>query len=347
MVKKPITLLDVAQFAKTSPSTVSRIINGADYPVSVELRERITHAAQFLNYIPKKSSRSAQKSLSLDIAVMIPNISNQFYPQTVLGIESVLHDSGYNLLLFNTLRSKQKENAYLEMLCQRKVRGVIISMVDVNIAYLNNYIQKGMQFVLLDQKSEEVCCPSLNFDSRLGSRLAVQHFVEKRHTKIAFATTPLTRWTRAEIFKGYMEILSESNIAFQPEYVFESTEELEGEDTNYEVNAGSEMAGRFIETGCDATAILCVNDMLAFGVIKTLVKNGVRVPEDVSIIGFDDIPFASVYLPALTTIRYPSYDTGKLAAMVLLENMQRGNSQISLKMKMEPTLIERNTVIEL
>jgi len=337
----------VAKYAKTSPSTVSRVINDKDYPVSTELRAKINQAAQFLNYIPVKHSLPVQKKNPKDIGVIIPNITNQFYPQTVLGIESVLQDNGYNLLLFNTFRNKKRENEYLKILCERQIRGVIISMVDIGIENLQIYMNKGMQFVLLDQKSDDSICPSINFDSRLGAKMAVKHFLEKGHKKIAFATTPLTRWTRVEIHKGYSETLASNKIQYRPDYVFESPDELEEEDANYEVNAGIKIAEQFVHTGCDATAILCINDMLAFGVIRTLIRHGVRVPEDVSIIGFDDIPFASVYIPPLTTIRYPSYDTGKLAAILLVQNLQNGGSQIISKMKMDPSLIERDTVIDI
>lgn len=347
MAVKKTTITDVAKLAQSSPTTVSRVMNDVDYPVRSELRERILAAAKKLNYIPNAAARHLRKDISPDIGVIIPNITNLFYPQTILGIESTLRDSGYNMLLFNTLRSKQRENECLRMLCERQVRGVIISTVDNNIDSYNRYTELGMQFVLLDQKLDGASCPSLNFDSRRGARMAVRHFIENGHRRIAFATTPLTRYTRREIHKGYVDALVEAGLGRGDNYVFEAGEELEGGDANYEVDAGAKLAEQIIKSGCDATAVLCVNDMLAFGVIKAFARHGIRVPEDVSVIGFDDIPFARVFLPSLTTIKYPSYETGRFAAMLIMENMAESGERMMINVKMDPQLVERDTVRDL
>ncbi len=347
MESRKSTINDVAKMAQTSATTVSRVMNDVDYPVSNELRVRIKDAARALNYIPNTTAKNLRKSMTRDIGVIIPNITNLFYPQTVLGIESAVSGSGYNLLLFNTLRSKQRENKCLEMLCERQVKGVIISAVDESIDNIQRYMNRGMHFVLLDQRIEGISCPSLHFDSRKGARMAVRHFLEKGHSRIALASTPLTRYTRNEIHKGYKEALSGAGLEYDEQLVFVTDSELETEDANYEVDAGRNIAERFMESKCGATAILCVNDMVAFGVIRTLAKHGIRVPEDVSVIGFDDIPFASVYLPSLTTIRYPAYETGKLASMLLLESVSNQTQQVELSMKMEPVFVERNTVRDL
>lgn len=341
---KKATINDVARAAGTSVTTVSRVMNNVDYPVSSELRERIKQAARALSYVPNTAAKNLRKNTSADVGVIIPNITNLFYPQTVLGIESSVRDSGCNLLLFNTLRSKQRENECLEMLCERQVKGVIISPVSNTIDNIQKYINRGMHFVLLDQHIEGVSCPSLNFDSRKGARIAMRPFFDNGHRRIAFATTPLTRWTREEIHRGYREVLREKEVEYDPALIFVAGDESETEDANYEVDAGRDIAESFLAARCDATAILCVNDMVAFGVIKTLANRGVRVPQDISVIGFDDVPFAGVYLPSLTTIRYPAYETGKLAAMLLLENMNNSSAPVELNMRMEPRFIERDTV---
>lgn len=344
MDNKRATINDVAKMANTSVTTVSRVMNDVDYPVSSALRTRIKEAARALNYAPNTAAKSLRDKASRDIGVIIPNITNLFYPQTVLGIENAVRGSGCNVMLFNTLRNKERESECLQMLSERQVKGVIISAVDDNISNMQRYINRGMSFVLLDQMIQGASCPSLNFDSRKGARIAVEHFIKKGHRRIALATTPLTRWTRLEIFKGYKEALNAAGIGFDETLVFYSANELETEEANYEVDAGKGIAKAFLDAGTDATAILCVNDMVAFGVIRTLVKLGVRVPDDISVIGFDDIPFASVYLPSLTTIRYPAYETGKLAGMLLLESINNSGIQTGLSMRMEPQFIERSTV---
>jgi LacI family transcriptional regulator len=226
-VNKRATIRDVAQKAGTSITTVSRVINDVNYPVSAGLRERIRQIAKNLNYTPNSAARSLRKSLSRDIGVIIPNITNLFYPQTVLGIEAAIRGSGYHLLLFNTLRSRQLENEYLQMLWDRQVKGVIISAVENNIDNVQKYISKGMHFVLLDQMIESPSVPSINFDSRKGARIAVNHLIEKGHRRIALATTPLTRWTRQETQKGYVEALKAARIGYDKRLFFVSSAETE------------------------------------------------------------------------------------------------------------------------
>ena len=348
VIMKKVTITDVAKAAQTSPTTVSRVLNNTEYPVSLELRERILNAARTLGYAQSVPSRKKSCAEQRDIGVIMPNITNLFYPQTVLGIEGAIADSGYNILLFNTLRNKKREQECLQLLFERQVKGVIISAVDNTIDNLGKYLNSGMKFVLLDQLVDDSNgCPSLNFDSRKGARMAIKHLVAKGHRRIAFATTPLTRWTRMETFKGYKEALALADIEFDEDLVFIASEEQEGISSNYEVDAGKRLAVEFHDKGGPATAILCVNDMVAFGVIKELADLGVQVPEDVSIIGFDDIPLSEVFIPSLTTIRYPAYDTGKLAAMLLLDNMSNNLNQLSINMKMDPQFVERRTVRDL
>ncbi len=275
---------------------------------------------------------------------MIPNISNQFYLQTILGINNIAFENGYNLILCNTMRRVEKEREYLRMLYERQARGVILSSIDEDPSAVCGYIKKGMKFVLLDQRIENSNCSCINFDSRKGAAIAVNYLISQGHRRIAFATTPLTRWTRKEVFRGYKEALKNADIEYSEELLYVSGREFDSDDSDYEVNSGSILAKQFIENRHDATAVLCINDMVAFGFIRTLSKLGLQVPEDISVVGFDDIPFADTFLPALTTIRYPSNETGKLAAVMLFSNINNKGESITLDMNLEPRLVVRDTV---
>lgn len=341
---KKVTIKDIAREANTSIATVSRVINNSDYPVSRDLRERILSAVNRLNYSHTSSAINLQRTQSKDIGVLIPNISNPFYPQAILGIESVLREKGYNILLYNTFRSKQREQDCLQALQERQVRGVIISTVEDDAECLAGYSNQGMQFVLLDQASSLPNCPSIQFDSSRGARMAVEYLFKNGHRNIAFASTPLVRATRIDTYQGYCEALKVANLPYKAENIFVVRDEQITAEQNYELEAGRIIAREFIRSKCDATAILCVNDMLAIGLISTLVEHGVRIPEDVSVVGFDDIPFADVYNPGLTTVRYPIYETGKLAALLLENMLDGGVSHVGLSMNLEPYFVERRTV---
>lgn len=341
---KKVTIKDIAKEAETSIATVSRVINNSNYPVSKELRNRILSIVSQVNYSHGSSALNSPRRQNRDVAILIPNISNPFYPQAILGIESVLHEKGYNILLYNTLRSKQRENECLELLQERQVRGVIISTVENDAESLAAYANQGMQLVLLDQAGSLPNCPSIHFDSSRGARMAMEYLFKNGHRHIAFATTPLVRSTRIDTYQGYCEALKGANIYYRSDYIFVARDELVASDQNYELAAGRLLAQEFINSGCDATAILCVNDMLAIGLINTLIEHGVHIPGDVSVVGFDDIPFAGVYNPQLTTVRYPIYEAGRLAAL-LLESMLDGSAgHLGLCMNLEPCFVPRQTV---
>lgn len=161
---KRATIHDVAKAAQTSIATVSRVMSNSDYPVSEQLRQKIKEEARRLKYIPNSSAtKSYRKATSQDIGVIIPNISNQFYAMTLLGIESVARQNGYNIVLFNSLNDAQKETEYLDILFERSVKGVILSSVKQYSEDVQFYLDNGMKFVLLDQKLENIDCPTLAF----------------------------------------------------------------------------------------------------------------------------------------------------------------------------------------
>lgn len=339
------TIRDVAKLAGVSLATVSRVLNNADYPVKAELRQRVKEAAEQLEYIPNSMARSLRSDGVQDVGLVIPNITNPFYLQAMMGINDVLSKNLYCTVLCNTMRDPEQERLYLRQLYERQIKGVILSSVDDSGDTIKEYIRKGMQFVLLDQKLVGLDCTSINFDSRVGARMAVEHLIALGHRRIAFATLPMTRWTRIEIHNGYQDALLTAGIPCDESLIYTlDTKEQPGGQDDIELEAGVRIAESFLKDGCPATAILCINDMLAMGIIKTLLKNGLRVPEDVSVFGFDDIPFAGTFQPSLTTIHCPAVETGRLAAMMLLNGLNGDGEELSVSMNLSPSLVLRDTV---
>lgn len=345
-MKKQTTIRDVAALAGVSLATVSRALNDPDYPMSTALRQKVREAAAELEYVPNMAARSLRRDMGRDIGIVIPNVSNPFYLQTLLGIDDVLSKNKYSMILCSSMRDPEQEKRYLKELYERQVKGIILSSVDDNAEAVREYIRKGMKFVLLDQHIAGIDCPGINFDSRAGARAAVEYLVSQGHEKIAFATMPLTRWTRTQMYKGYQDGLQAAGLTQDEKLFYVCSLQQRDTSGDLELAVGCNISEKFLKDGCPATAIMCINDMIAFGIIKTLVKGGVRVPEDVSVIGFDDVPFAETFLPALTTVRCPSVETGRLAALMLLDTISSGSSDMTLSMNLAPRLMVRDTVMK-
>lgn len=344
IMEKQATIRDVAKLAGVSLATVSRVLNGADYPVKAELRQKVKEAAEALEYIPNTMARSLRGDISRDIGLVIPNLSNQFYLQAMQGISDVMAQNSYNLILCNTMRNQEQERACLRNLYERQVRGVILSAVDERADIVSEFASKGMKFVLLDQKLTGIESAGINFDSRNGALMAMEHLIGLGHERIAFATLPMTCRTRIETYQGYCDALRLAGIEYDETFLYERSPEKTDPYADLDLETGCRIAEDFLRDGCPATAILCVNDMLAIGVIKTLMLSGVRVPQDVSVFGFDDIPFAEAFMPALTTVHYPAAESGRLAALMILDVLKNEKPEMSVSMQLTPSLVLRDTV---
>lgn len=342
--KERATIRDVALKAETSVATVSRVLGDSGYNVSPRLRKRVLDAARELSYIPSVAARNLKGIESQDIGLVIPNITNPFYMQTIQGISAVCFERNYHIIICNSARSVEREREFLERLYNRQVRGVILSSVDEEQKSVSEFLTKGMKVVQLDQRFENDACACINYDSGLGAQMAVKYLWDKGHRRIAFASTPLTRWTRKAVLNGYRAQMEASGLTVSEDLLYISEPGDAFESGSYEMDAGSGIAKQLLARGSDVTAVLCVNDMVAFGLIAELHRSGVRVPEDISVMGFDDIPFAESFMPALTTIRCPSYETGRLAAMMLIDELVPGHKSSNLNVSLQPILVERQSV---
>lgn len=348
---KRVTIRDVARHAGTSPATVSRVLSEEGYPVGDELSARVRKAVEELEYEYTPQNRSASdgkggalKKHTKTIGFVLPNISNPFYSQAITGVENVARQRGYQVMICNTLRDKARERRYLQMLLDMGIRHIILSSIDLKADNIREFSEKGMEFVLLEQQvDDDVNCYHINFDMYSGAVMAVDHLVKCGHRKIALATTPLIRWTRMQVYKGYVAALKAAGLQYDDRQVFISSSEHEVEEEGYDILAGRQLGQMIAERRDEFTAVLCVNDITSAGLIQGLNNAGVRIPEDLSLVSMDDIPFASVFRPELTTIRYPTYEGGKLAAMLLFDRME-GNSKYSLNLNIEPLLITRKSV---
>jgi DNA-binding LacI/PurR family transcriptional regulator len=321
--QRKITIGDVAEKAETSVSTVSRVLSNPWYPVAKETRERVLQAVCDSGYKSGPGSRYSKKAAAPDIGIILPNISNPFYSMAFLGIEKEFRNTGCNILMYNSFRDSGHEYNLLRSLQQKGIEWVIISSVMQDSSGLRRFTDQGMKLIFLDQKVDDMG-NHISFEYKEGAYNAVNYLWRLGHRDISLAMTPLTRWSRREILAGYKEALEDIGVKFKKEMLLLADNEQESEieeDLNYEIKSGCVKARELLERRPKSTAVLCVNDMVAFGLIRELNRCKVKVPEDISVIGIDDNFFASMFSPALTTVRCPAIEIGQLAAQLLRQQM--------------------------
>jgi LacI family transcriptional regulator len=339
-MKKSVTIHDIARMAEVSSATVSRVLSNSSYPVSAELRAKIWKIAKEHNYIPNMLGKQLKTKTSTTIGVIIPTITNMYYSSIILGVEEIARRNQYQVLLCNSFQDPELENKYLKTMFENQVRGIVIASISGDKTQLTRYIEMGMNVVALDQKIDAENVSQVDFDYRKGGYMATRYLIEKGHKKIAYVTAPLDRPSRKGIFEGYISAMKEEGLAT---IVRESDKKVYS--GTYEFENGKSLTRSLLESGDRPTAIFACNDMTAFGVISELNQQGLRCPQDVSVMGFDGIEFGRMMTPALTTIQQPTYEMGQLACNMLLEMLSEGRKLASAVM-LQPTLLVRDSVSE-
>ena len=339
---KKATIYDVARLANTSTATVSRIINKLEYSISDALKERVQQAVMELDYSPNLIGRQLKTNENKEIGVIVPNISNQYYPLLLLGVEDVARARGYNVLLCNSHRDSQSERRYLEIMYQKQVRGIILSSVSDEYEYATALLSKGVKIVTFEQDIP-IQCSKIHFNYYAGGYMAVKHLIDLGHREIGFICSPLIKHSRRQVYEGFLAALKGNGIPVINEFILISDIEDESYEQIYEFKSGEQLAQNAIHNRRLPTAFLCINDMTAFGVIREFSKNGIKVPEDISIIGFDNIPTSAMISPPLTTINQCTYEMGSITAEVLINTLEDSNQE-TVSIMLEPSLVKRDSV---
>ncbi|MCZ8516082.1 LacI family DNA-binding transcriptional regulator [Paenibacillus filicis] len=343
-MRKSVTILDIAKVVNVSPATVSRVLSNSNYPVSAELRRKIKSAAKELNYTPNLLGRQLKTNNSMTIGIIIPSISNPFYSSIVLGVEEIARANSYQVLLCNSHQNVNLEKQFLQTMLEKQVKGVIISSISAEKNFLRQFSDKGICVISIDQHREGEDIYQINYDYRKGGFMAANHFVECGHTKIAFVTAPLDRPSRIHMFRGFRDALRESRILFKDCYLqISETQESTNYNSNFEFDNGKRLARQLMELSERPTAVLACNDLTALGFIYELNLLGIRVPDDVSVIGFDNIDFSNISMPPLTTVDHPKYEMGKFSCSMLFQVLNGENVNVT-EIVLQPKLVIRSSV---
>lgn len=302
-----ITMKKIAELAGVSVSTVSFIINKKDKHISQATRDRVNQIIAEHDYRPNMLAKGLMTNKSNTIGLLLPDITNPFYAQIAKGVEDVASERGYTIFLCNSYNDTEKEMEYIKIMQERHVDGIILSQInDANNEALEYLISNKMTYVFLDRYDDVEEKHAVFVDNELGGKLAAQHLLSLGHTKIGCIASIYKAKNVDERILGFQQTLIENDIIIPP------TQMLFGDLT---VEGGKSAARKLLN--CGVTAIFCCNDLMAIGVYEFARENGIKIPEQLSVIGYDDIEFSCYLTPPLTTIKQPIYEIGSSSVLKL------------------------------
>lgn len=319
---KIVTIRDVAKRANVSVATVSRVINESAR-VNPTTRKKVEKAIKELNYRPNEIARSFFTGKSKMLALLVPDITNPFFPELARSIEDSANKRGYTLLLCNTDNNQKKEQHYLSILQQKRVDGIInISNTKIDTKDYN------IPLVFLDRGNEDFS-PSVTVNNREGSKEAIVYLKSKKRNRIAHISGPKDDYNAQQRLKGYLDIVKDESW-FSDTYIRYG---------NYDFQTAYNCTIDLLKDKNDVDSIFVGNDFMAIGVLKAIEQSGKRVPEDISVIGFDGIKLGEQLNPSLTTMAQPLYEIGQKATETLIDMIQNNktdnNDVIEFKVKLK------------
>src|SRR5215211_6504673 len=330
-----VTLRDVARVAGVHPATVSRALNEETRAlVNEETARRVLKAAEELGYHPNPIARGLKTNRSYTIGVLIPDLTNPLFPPILRGIEDRLETAGYTPLTANTDNDPERELLDSQTMRARQVDGIIAATARRDHRVHDALLEAGIELVLVNRRQEELPVSSATADDRLGMRLAVEHLLSLGHTRIAHLAGPLDYSTGLDRYEGFHETMRAGGVEPDPELVLVAEAFTEAE--------GARLCAQLMAAGRDFTAVAAANDLLALGCYDVFAERGIICPTEVSVVGFNDMPFAARFQPPLTTIHIPHYEIGAAAADLLLERLSDGQDP-PREILLAPTFVPRRS----
>ena len=325
----PVTIGKVARVAGVSASTVSRVLNGTAV-VSDLKKQAIDAAIAKLGFVPNPMARGLAGGRTFSIGVVTQALDSPFYGAAMRGIEDTLLPAGFNALFVSGHWNAAAEAHCIDVLQSRRVDGIVVLTGRLTDQALKAYA-KVQPLVVTGRTLKAPGLFTLNFDNFEGGRLATQHLIRLGHRRIAFITGDADHPDATERLRGYRAVLESAGIAFDPALV------VPGE---YHELSGLLAVDRLLETNQRFTAIFAANDQMAVGAALGLKRHSLRVPEDVSIVGFDDLPTSQYAIPPLTSVHQPAYELGRLAASAMLQLLAGAKPAVEVP---APRLIARES----
>ena len=302
-----VRIADVAKLANVSTATVSRVLSNTG-KVKKETTEKVLEAIKQLNYQPNILARQLRTLETKTILVVVPDISNPFFSKVLRGIEEVADENGYQVLLGDTINKPEHEIAFLDILRQKKADGMILLTARSNREFLEQ-LAKEYPIVLACEYIEGAEIPTVSIDNISSARKITEHLIQLNHERIATITGPLHVVLGRDRLKGFQQAMKQNGLQIEPCLVQEG---------DFTLESGCNQMLKLLALENPPTAVFAANDEMAMGAIKTIKSKGLNVPNDIAVVGFDNIKFASIFEPALTTISQPTFEIGEKAIDLLI-----------------------------
>lgn len=328
---------DVAYLAGVSAGTVSNVLNRPSY-VNPDTRRRVQSAIQALGFVPRQRSRRFRPGRVRNLGIALANLDNPFFVDVALGAESLAKELDVGIVISNSAYDPVREDQNLELLVQQRVQGIIISPVDEKSSQLQALRDRGVPMVFVDRVIADRDCWSVVVDDRRGGELGMEHLLDRGHTRIAFVGHPEQSSKVATRLLGARDAISKHS---------ESPVSLEVLSVeSWTVQGGKDAAEILVARSPELrpTAVFCSNDMMALGMLQTLDHSGIRVPEDIALVGYDDLEWAGIAMIPLTTVRQPRRLLGRTAVEMIMELLDDPNQRIKPHhVVLQPELVIRET----
>jgi LacI family transcriptional regulator len=309
------TLRDVAQAAGVHAATASRALNPETRRlVNAETARRVQRAAEALGYQPNPIARSLKTARSGTIGLVIPDLTNPLFPPIVRGIEDVLGPAGYSALIVNTDNDPDRERSQIGSLRSRQVEGLIIATARLEHPLLEQLRAQGTRMVLVNRRAEELDVPSVTPDDASGIRLAVKHLASLGHRRVVHLAGPQTTSTGVIRARAFQSAIRDNELEVDPSLVVSCDFWTE--------NEGARALRRILDSGAQFSAVVAGNDLIALGCYDVFTERGISCPDDISVVGFNDMPYVDKLSPPLTTVAVPHHQIGVEAARMLLESIE-------------------------
>jgi LacI family transcriptional regulator, kdg operon repressor len=334
IVMKKTTIADVAQHANVSKSTVSQYLNKRYDYMAEDTKKRIEDAIDALDYRPNAVARSLKQKTTRTIGVIVANILHNFSTQVMRAIEDFCHESEFHVIVCNADDNPDKEKQYIEMLQAKQVDGIILFPTGDNVELYNEMHKANYPVVFVDRIVEGVEIPSVMLDNENAAGLAVQHLIDKGYQRIGIITNVIRNVTpRMERISGYKKTLQRNGIEMNEQYI-----------KSLEVNSIQAGLEEMLSVTPKIQAVLAGNDLTMMEILKYAKINQVRIPEDLAVIGIDEVSFGSFFEPPITVVAQPAFEIGRKAAELLLSKIQKQEQKQELDVyRFKPELIVRNS----